>query len=79
MYNDPQQDCVVDSFLNNQITLVKGPAGSGKTLLSLGFLFYQLERNKIDKIIIFCNTVAAKNAAKLGYLPGTRDEKLLDA
>jgi predicted ribonuclease YlaK len=45
----------------------------------LGFLFYQLERHKIDKIIVFCNTVAAKNAAKLGYLPGTRNEKLLDS
>ena len=77
--NDPQQQCAADSFSNNTITLIKGPAGSGKTLLALGFLFAQLERHKIDKIIVFCNTVAAKNAAKLGYLPGTRDEKLLDA
>ena len=77
--NDPQQQCVADSLSNNQITLVKGPAGSGKTLLSLGFLFSQLERHRIDKIIIFCNTIAARNAARLGYLPGTRDEKLLDA
>lgn len=77
--NDPQQQCAADSFSNNVITLIKGPAGSGKTLLALGFLFAQLERHKIDKIIVFCNTVAAKNAAKLGYLPGTRDEKLLDA
>jgi predicted ribonuclease YlaK len=59
--------------------MVKGPAGSGKTLLSLGFLFHQLEKHRIDRIIIFCNTVAAKNAAKLGYLPGTRNEKLLDS
>lgn len=79
MSNDPQQQCVADSFLHNQITLVKGPAGSGKTLLSLGFLFSQLERHKIDKIIVFCNTVAAKNAARLGFYPGTKDEKLLDS
>jgi len=59
--------------------MIKGPAGSGKTLLSLGFLFSQLEKGKIDKIIVFCNTVAAKNSAKLGFLPGTRDEKLLDS
>lgn len=76
---DIQQQLVADSFVHNKITLVKGPAGSGKTLLALGFLFSQLERQKIDKIIIFCNTVAAKNSAKLGYLPGTRDEKLLDS
>jgi predicted ribonuclease YlaK len=28
---------------------------------------------------VFCNTVATKNSAKLGYYPGTRDEKLLDS
>ena len=59
--------------------MVKGPAGSGKTLLSLGYLLHKLEKNKIDKIIIFCNTVATKDSAKLGYYPGTRDEKLLDS
>ena len=76
---DIYQILVADSFTNNKITLVKGPAGSGKTYLSLGYLMSQLERGKIDKIIIFCNTVATKNSAKLGYLPGTKDEKLLDS
>ena len=76
---DIQQQMAADSFMNNKITMIKGPAGSGKSLLSLGFYFYLLERNRIDKIIIFCNTVAAKNSAKLGYLPGSRDEKLLDS
>lgn len=76
---DVYQSLAADSFAHNTITLVKGPAGSGKTYLSLGFLMSQLEHGKIDKIIIFCNTVATKNSAKLGYLPGTRDEKLLDS
>lgn len=76
---DIQQQFAADSLMHNKITMIKGPAGSGKTLLALGFLFYQLERNRIDKIIVFCNTVAAKNSAKLGFLPGTRDEKLLDS
>ena len=76
---DVYQAFVADSFANNKITLVKGPAGSGKTYLSLGFLLHKLEKNKIDKIIIFCNTVATKDSAKLGYYPGTRDEKLLDS
>lgn len=39
MKGDIYQQFVADSFLNNKITMVKGPAGSGKTLLSLGFLF----------------------------------------
>ena len=79
MKNDVYQRLVADSFSNNQITMVKGPAGSGKTYLSLAYLFHQLERGEIDKIIIFCNTVATKGSAKLGYYPGTRDEKLLDS
>ena len=76
---DQYQSLVADSLENNQITLVKGPAGSGKTYLSLGFLLYKLEKHQIDKIIVFCNTVATKNSARLGYYPGTRDEKLLDS
>ena len=79
MKDDVYQALAADSLENNRITLIKGPAGTGKTYLSLGFLLHKLERNKIDKIIIFCNTVATKNSAKLGYYPGTRDEKLLDS
>ena len=76
---DTEQMFAADSLCNNQITMIKGPAGSGKTTLGLGYLFYLLERGKIDKIIIFCNTVATKDSAKLGFYPGTRDEKLLDS
>ena len=77
--NDIQQLLVADSFAHNKITMIKGPAGSGKTILSLGYLFSQLEKGKIDKIIVFCNTVATKDSAKLGYLPGDRNDKLLDS
>lgn len=77
--NDIEQALLVDSFYNNPITMVKGRAGTGKTFLSLAFLLHKLEKHEIDKIIVFCNTVATKNSAKLGYYPGTRDEKLLDS
>ena len=76
---DIQQQMAADSFAHNKLTMIKGPAGSGKSYLALGFLFNQLEKHNIDKILVFCNTVAAKNSAKLGYLPGTRNEKLLDS
>ena len=79
MKNDIYQALAADSLINNKITLIKGPAGSGKTYLSLGYLMHRLEKHKIDKIIVFCNTVATKNSAKMGYYPGTRDEKLLDS
>ena len=77
--DDPYQAIVLDSFIKNKITLIKGPAGTGKSYLSLGYLFHLLSNHKIDKIIIFCNTVATKGAARLGFYPGTRDEKLLDS
>lgn len=76
---DIYQALLADSLSTNQITMVKGPAGSGKTFMSLGYLFSQLEENRIDKIIVFCNTVATKDSAKLGFYPGSRDEKLLDS
>ena len=76
---DVYQALAADSLSNNRITMLKGPAGSGKTMLSLGFLLSRLDRGKIDKIVVFCNTVATKNSAKLGFYPGTRDEKLLDS
>ena len=77
--DDVYQALAIDSFVNNKITLIKGPAGTGKSFLSLGYLFHLLGNNKIDKIIIFCNTIATKGAARLGFYPGTRDEKLMDS
>ena len=46
MKGDVYQAFVADSFANNKITLVKGPAGSGKTYLSLAYLMHKLEKNK---------------------------------
>ena len=79
LHGDVYQQLVFDSLSNNTITMIKGPAGTGKTYIALSYLIHKLEKGKIDKIIIFCNTVATKNSAKLGFYPGTRDEKLLDS
>lgn len=76
---DIYQKMLFDSLRNNKLTLVKGKPGSGKTTVSLGYLMNEVEKNHLDKIIIFCNTVAAANSAKLGFYPGTRLEKLLDS
>lgn len=76
---DPYQELVMDSFKNNKLTLVKGVAGTGKSLLSMAYLFYLLEQGIIEKIIVFCNTVATAGSAKLGFYPGSRTQKLLDS
>lgn len=79
-YNgDIYQQMVLNSLSNNQVTMIKGAAGTGKSYLALGYLLWLLEKRKIEKIIVFCNTVATANSAKLGYYPGTKDEKLLDS
>ena len=73
------QRAAIDAMNNSQLIMLRGAAGTGKSYLGLGYLFECLERNKIDKIIIFCNTVATADSAKLGYYPGSRTEKLLDS
>ena len=77
-YDDIQQ-LALDSLSNNQITMLRGPAGSGKSCIAFNYMFSLLEKGTIDKIIIFCNTVATKGSAKLGFYPGSRTEKLLDS
>lgn len=63
---DIYQRLVIDSFMNNQVTMVRGPAGTGKSLLSLGYLISQLEKHVISKIIVFCNTPKTMNSVGLG-------------
>lgn len=77
--DDIYQKMLFDSLRNNKITMVKGPAGSGKSFISLAYLMGELEQHHIDKILIFCNTVATADSAKLGFYPGSRLEKLLDS
>ena len=76
---DEYQLLAMNSFKTNQITMIRGAAGTGKSYLALGYLFSKLDKGEIDKIIIFCNTVATSGSAKLGYYPGSRTEKLLDS
>lgn len=76
---DPYQRIAIHSLKTNNITMLRGTAGTGKSYLALGYLFEALDEGKIDKIIIFCNTVATAGSAKMGYYPGSRTEKLLDS
>ena len=63
---DIYQRLALDSFKNNSMTYISGPPGSGKTMLALAFLFQELEKGHIDRIVVFCNPVPARNSAKLG-------------
>lgn len=76
---DEYQLAAMDCLATNKIAMIRGNAGSGKSFLSFAFLFEKLEAGEIDKIVIFCNTVATSGAARLGFYPGDKNEKLLDS
>jgi predicted ribonuclease YlaK len=76
---DVYQACAMDSLEQNQLTVIRGPAGSGKSHLALGYLLQELEKNRIDSIVIFCNPVATRDSCKLGFYPGDKNTKLLDS
>lgn len=74
---DDYQALTIDSLMNNQLTIIRGRAGSGKSLLGLAYLFQELEKGHIDKIVMMVNPVATKDSCKFGFLPGTFLEKVL--
>lgn len=76
---DIYQSLFIDSLNNNDVTLVKGKAGTGKTLISLTYAMQMIEKGKYDKLIVFVNPVNTKDSAKLGFYPGSRDEKIMDS
>lgn len=76
---DTHQLIAVDSLSNNQMTMIKGKAGTGKSLIAMSYLFSELEKGRIDKIIIFVNSPNVRGSVPLGFYKGTRTEKLLDS
>ena len=54
--------------------VVVGPAGTGKTMLACEQAIYELNTNKINKIIITRPTVTA--GEELGFLPGGINQKM---
>ena len=58
----------------NTITFCQGLAGSGKTHIAVGLALEYLLEDKVKKIIITRPVLEA--GEKLGYLPGTAEEKL---
>jgi phosphate starvation-inducible PhoH-like protein len=59
---------------NNYIVIASGPAGTGKTLIACQHALKLFKNKQIEKIIITRPAVAADE--KLGYLPGTLEQKM---
>ena len=68
------QSVYLNSVINNDIVFGVGPAGTGKTFLSMAFALSSLEKNEVDRIILCRPAVEA--GENLGFLPGDLKEKV---
>lgn len=73
---DIHQSCAVKSLYDDDFTVIVGPAGTGKTLLSLAYCLKEI-KDTGAKVHIFVNPVKTRDTEALGFYPGDRDEKLL--
>lgn len=64
----------IRTVAENAITFCQGVAGSGKTHIAVGMALEYLLDDKVKKIIITRPVV--ESGEKIGYLPGTAEEKL---
>jgi phosphate starvation-inducible PhoH-like protein len=69
-----EQKQAKEKILNNTVTVLKGKAGSGKSLLAANIALDLLFNKDIEKIIISRPTVVA--GQDIGFLPGDVNEKL---
>jgi phosphate starvation-inducible PhoH-like protein len=68
-----EQKQAKDLILNTPITLIKGLAGSGKTLVACQIALDLLFKKEIEKIIITRPTVSKE---EIGFLPGDMKDKM---
>jgi phosphate starvation-inducible PhoH-like protein len=69
-----EQKKAKEKILHNTVTVLKGKAGSGKSLLAANIALDLLFSREIEKIIITRPTVVA--GQDIGFLPGDVNEKL---
>ena len=77
---NPQQALALDALLDPDIPLVVlfGPAGSGKTLISVAAALHQSHRGGRGKLFdrIICTRSATDMTENIGYLPGEESSKM---
>lgn len=61
----------------SEISLLTGPAGTGKTLLMLAKQMEMLEKGEITRITVFTNPEKTRDSKVLGFYKGDRNMKLL--
>lgn len=74
---DEIQRCAMDSIISNDITVLYGRAGSGKTTLPLNYIAQRLEKGTFKKCYFIYSYEPLKGAKTLGYEKGDHITKLL--
>ena len=69
-----KQQQLVDSFYRNDMVFAVGPAGTGKTYLSIALAVKALKEKNVKKIIL--SRPAVEAGEKLGFLPGDMKDKI---
>jgi len=70
----PNQKRLVKEAENNDLTFAIGPAGTGKTYISVALAVRALKNKEVKKIII--TRPAVESGENLGFLPGDLKEKI---
>ena len=72
-----KQKEIIDIFLdkNTKLMILKGPAGTSKTILSMYLGLQLLNMKKVSDIVLVRSAVESSDS-KLGYLPGDINEKV---
>ena len=68
------QQLLVKSFNENDLTFTIGPAGTGKTFVAIALAIRALKNKQVRKIIL--SRPAVEAGEKLGFLPGEMKDKL---
>lgn len=67
---DIQQRMAFDSIIENDITVLTGRAGTGKTTIPLAYIMQALETGKYKKCYVVYSYETLKNQKTLGYVKG---------
>ncbi|MDO4319696.1 MAG: PhoH family protein [Bacteroidales bacterium] len=70
----PNQQRLVEEFVNNDLTFALGPAGTGKTYIAIALAVRALKNKEVRKIIL--SRPAVEAGEKLGFLPGDMKDKI---
>ena len=71
------QQRLLDAIQKKAVVICDGPAGTGKTFISFGSaLRYCIEDPNIQRIVIVRPTIGAGDEPRLGFLPGTLNDKM---